>query len=355
MRTSRAQLRARWIGEEERIAAIKADLREDGDWTRHLLGSLDDFRKPLAHLDSCKRKLETQHAPRDLRGITVVSEDLSETMGLADADLDYAIFDSVQLHKASLRGSCLVGAMFCGSTSLNGAILERAALNGAGCCDISLNGADLRHTDLSGCDFRGADLRNARFLGAKIKEEGMFGFVSVRRGWTKFGGELQTFENILPENSLRLRKHIASSSRIEVLKEERPIYAWLFWLFANYGRSAARFGLFAFVGCWLFFSIAYASFPVPVCLRGTPLAGWLESIRHAHFASSREPSTPTALSFSDAMYLSAVTITTLGCDIIPAAGDGFARLLVATEAITGVVILGAFINMLVQNVVVEGD
>jgi hypothetical protein len=354
MKTSRASLRERWIGQEWRIAAIVADLQEDRDWTRHLLGSADGSNGPLPQLATCQReKLDTEQAARDLRGITLANVDMMETMRLADADLDYAIFENVQMHKASLRGSSLVGVIFRGNTSLNGAILERAKLKRADCRDISLNGADLRYSNLHGCDFRGADLRNARLLHARVKEEGTFGFLSARRGWTKFGGGLQTFENILAENGLRLRKHIARSSQIEELKKERPVYAWLFWFFANYGRSAARFGLFAFIGCWLFFAFAYASLPVLEFLRGSPAADWLESLHHPAFCIN---GSPTPLTLYDGMYLSAVTITTLGYgDIVPAQGDGLARLLVAAEAITGVILLGAFINMLVMNAIVEGD
>lgn len=350
--TSAAELRGRWIGQERRIAAIVSDIQNDRDWTQRLGAWPDNEMPALAHLESCPRKIEGLPV-RDLRGITLTNIDLSEKTGLADTELDFAVFDNVQLQKASLRGSSLKGAVFKNGSALNETILQLASLQMAHCRDISLQGADLRGAKLQGCDFRGADLRGAQFARARIKEEGTFGFLSIRRGWTKFGGELQTFKNISDENSLSLRKHIARSSRIEEMKKDKPVYSWFFWLFANYGRSAARFGLFAFIGCWLFFALLYATLPLPDFLRGTDVGHWLQSRRHPDFAIGGHK---TELDFIDAMYLSAVTITTLGYgDIVPAAGDGYARFLVTAEAITGVIILGAFINMLVQNAAVEGD
>jgi hypothetical protein len=342
MKQKLKSLRERWRHEEMRVDAILADIKVGKDWTIHLLHAPDGSPKPLPYIDECRyKKIGKGAAPRDLRGVVIRNADLTNTTGLADTCLDGAILHNVHLPQASLTGSSLAYCVLSGTTSLMGAEARLASLQNADCRSISFKDADLRETDLRGCDFRDADLRGTDFTGAKIKEEGAFGFLSLRRAWTKFGGVYQASSSLNPKNSARVRKHIAQSSHILDLSRRRPVLGLLSYVFANHGRSAVQFGLLTVVGFWFAFALAYRS-PGTFMQRSGP-----------KFAVS---GCERPLTMSDSMYLSAVTITTLGYgDIVPAPGNGLARFLVASEAVAGVVIAGAFINMLVQNAMIEPD
>src|SRR5207249_792924 len=120
MTRSKSALRSRWHGEEDRIAAIVADLKNQRDWTRHLLASDDGKRRQIPGLDECGRRAwKTEAAPRDLRGITMMDIDLAGVEGLSDTVLDYATFRNVRLDGVSLNGSSLKGAIFQRGSSLN--------------------------------------------------------------------------------------------------------------------------------------------------------------------------------------------------------------------------------------------
>jgi hypothetical protein len=290
-------------------------------------------------------------APRDLRGVVLHDVDLTDVSGLSDASLDYAVFESVHLENASLTGSSMRFATFSGTTSLQGVVARHASFEGAVCNGISLQGSDLFHVNICSCDLRNTDLRGALLAHAIINMEGTFGFLSLKRRWTKFGGPYQTLADLHPDTRMRLRKHIAVSSEIMDLHHQHPILAPLWYLLANYGRSAGRLGTVALAG-WLFFALMYHGLPLPRFLDGTWLGTALQWLA-PHFSVS---GTRRLLTGSEAMYLSVVTLTTLGYgDIVPAAGDGMARFLVGTEAVSGVILMGAFISILVQNATLSAD
>lgn len=346
MTASKEELRARWRNEEQRIDAIVDDLRHSRDWTRHLRESESPRWGVLPHVDECRRQgPPIGAAPRDLRGIPLRDVDLPDVEGLADTVLDHASFHNVRLDRASLTGSSLCEATFDDQTSLKGAkirfsSLDHAVLKGASLRDAELRNtsligcdlrdADLRHTQfidakLVGCDFRDADLRGTLFRRVKIKEEG---FLPFPRNWTRFGGHWQTGADLDENTSGRLREHIARSSEIHELRQKRPMFSRVKYLFSNHGRSAMRFGFWTLGGTWLVFALLYTSLPVTFKV-GDNVVG---------------------LSLGDAMYFSAVTITTLGYgDISPAITDGLARFLVGAEAVAGVVVLGVFIDRLVRE------
>jgi hypothetical protein len=161
--------------------------------------------------------------------------------------------------------------------------------------------------------------------------EGAFDLFSLRRRWSKFGGAYQTMDDLHRDTRMRLRKHIAGSSAIMDLHHEHSLLAWIWYALADYGRSAGRLALATFV-CWLFFACMYVG-------RYFMISG--QSCR---------------LDFGDALYLSVVTLTTLGYgDIVPAANDAVSRLLVGAEALSGIVIIGALISILIQNATISTD
>jgi len=256
---------------------------------------------------------------------------LTATTRLADTDLDYAILENVHLDGASLTGSSLKGAVLLGTTSLQRVVARHSSFVDASCQKISFKDADLFHADLCGCDFRHADLRGALMAHVRWDIEGALGMFSVRRRWSKFGGAYQTMNDLHPDTRMRLRKHIASSSAVMDFHQEHFVLAWIWYALANYGRSAGRLAI-ATVACWLFFACVYVG---------------------RHFMISGESCT---INFADAMYLSVVTLTTLGYgDIVPLTTDGVARFLVGAEALSGIVIIGALISILVQNATISTD
>jgi len=369
MRTSRRALCRRWQGEERRVAAIVADLQSNkADWTRNLLASDDGERRPLPFVHTCGRpKLETDAGPRDLRGITLRDVDLSGTEGLADTVLDYATFHNVRLDAASFNGASLRGVIFESGTSLIGIQAHFVSLEGASCKGLALSKAKLQNSNLArcdfrnsdlrssffvdsnlfGCDFRGADLRSALFDRVRINEEGLFGFMSFRRAWTKFGGRRQVRRELDQATSARLGDYIEQSTQIREMWHARPLQAFCRYLLSNFGRSATRFGLSTLGGFWLMFALLYTSFPLPTILRGTSLGSVLQRMPHPEFSVNGEV---RPLTIADSMYFSATTITTLGYgDITPADSDNLARFLVGAEAIAGVVILGVFVDRLMRD------
>lgn len=334
MKPSRAELRSRWNTEEARVAAIMTDLRAGANWTRHLVADPEGFERAIPYLSSCDRAIVAgEIVPRDLRGIVFRNIDLIGSAVLSDTALDHSILDSVHLEGASLTGSSFRDAMLCGTTSLQGVVAQHALFVDADCRGVSFNAADLTGANLCGCDLRNADLRDARLAHVMIDREGTFGRLSRRR-WTKFGGAYQTLDHIHPDTRMRVRKHIAISSEIMDLHHQHPLLALVWYVLANYGRSVGRLACFAFVS-WFAFAAMYSFWPAPLF--------------HVIGSSDRNITLP------EAMYLSAVTITTLGYgDIVPAA-NGIGRLLVGVEATSGVVIIGALIALLIQNATLNGD
>jgi hypothetical protein len=331
---SKKELRSRWIGEEPRVKAIIADLRAGENWTHHLVAEPGGFGSALPYVMGCDRPLLTgEIAPRDLRGLVIRNIDVIGSPVFSDTALDYSILDNVHLEGSSLTGASFRYAVLCGTTSLKGVIAQLALFVDADCRGVSFNGADLTNANLSGADFRNADLRDTRLAHVKIDYEGALGRLTKRR-WTRFGGPYQTLDQLHPNTRMRIRKHIAISSEIMDFHHQHPVLAWFWYLLANYGRSAGRLGCFALLS-WFFFAAVYSLWPAP------PF-GVLGAC-------------PRSLTLPEAMYLSAVTITTLGYgDIVPAA-VGLGRLLVGLEAVSGVVIIGALIALLIQNATLSAE
>jgi Ion channel/Pentapeptide repeats (8 copies) len=351
---SKAGLRDRWVGQEDRMAAIVADLKStgpSGDWTRHLLKQPDGRLDPLPFIDECARPCYPGDAARrDLRGITLRNIDLCRTTALADTTLDYAILENVQLREASLTGSSFVGAHFTGTTSMYGVTACLASFKNASCRAVSLKDSNLTGANLIGCDVRDADLRGALLRRAQVSVEGTFGrFVGGRP--TRFGGAYQTMRNLHSGTEHWLRKYIATSSEIADLHRQHPILAAIWYWLANYGRSAGR--LACWTGAtWLLFALLYFSPPLPRWLQGTSIGGALEKAAPRFVVGGH----PKRLSGPGAAYLSTITMTTLGYgDIVPAADDAFCQFLVAAQAVSGVIFIGAFVSVLIQNATITTE
>ena len=125
--------------------------------------------------------------PAYLRGVNLISMDLSGVGWLAEADLRGADLEGANLKCANLRGANLemanmysanlIGANCEGANlfkvkanvaNLNMANLRGANLKGANLVGATLVRADLEETDLEGADLEGADLEGSNLTKARI-------------------------------------------------------------------------------------------------------------------------------------------------------------------------------------------
>ena len=125
--------------------------------------------------------------PAFLRGVNLVSMDLSGAGWLAEADLRGADLSYANLKRANLRGANLemanmysanlMGANFEGANmfkvkanvaNLNMAYLRRANLKQANLVGATMVRTDLEETDLEGADLEGANLEGSNLVNARI-------------------------------------------------------------------------------------------------------------------------------------------------------------------------------------------
>ena len=346
---SAAHLRSRWAAEEDRIAAIADDLIANREWTHNLCAA--EERQELSGIHDCVRPIMPgEVAPRDLRGLTMSLLDLSETTSLADTSLDYCTFANVQFFGASLTGSSLRHALFCGGTSLVSATLRHCDLRGVDLAAVSLANADLRDSDLRGADLSRADLRGTLLTDVRIDDEPFWGFLSRRGRWTKFGGKFQAEVHLTGEMDAGVRRRILAETEFYFFRKSHPILGWIWYLTTNGGRSATRLGLWAIV-VWFMFGVMYFAPSLPRVFGDSTVESALSELA----PEFRRDGVKVSLSASDALYLSAVTITTLGYgDITPSPTSGVAKVLVATEAVLGIVLISMFVALLMQTIYMSG-
>jgi uncharacterized protein YjbI with pentapeptide repeats len=343
-------LRERWRGEDYRIAAIIESVRVGDDWTQHLCEDKNSGRRELPFLDSCpKGRLESEAAPRDLRGVSLHGVDVSGSTGLADTCLDHASFDDVQLRTASLRGCLLRNARVAANCSLVKSSAQHADFTGAIMRDVSLRGAHLSYAVINGADLRNADLRGAILANVRMSFEHPLGMISLRRRWTKLGGPEQTARFLNPKTDLAVRDAVARATAASLFQARHLLLGYLFYALTNYGRSATRLLMWV-VSVWFLFGAIYRVAPLPSLLQGTRLGNILVDAAPEFVRTNGDVAVfPTNFA---PFYFSAITLTTVGYgDITPAPGSSSAQVLVVCEALSGFVFLGAFVSLLVQNMI----
>lgn len=334
----------RWRGEEKRVHLILEDLKAGRDWTVNLLSSSSFEELPL--VGTCSRAtLETEAAPRDLRGLKLQALDLTAIEGLGDTSLDYCTFEDVILTDATFSGSQLKEATFYRNCVLDGAKLMFADLRGARFQGVSMQRADFSNSNIQGADFRDSDLRGCTFVHTRFNKEGTFGFLK-KRTWTRFGGEYQTRESLAGNSDQAILSYISGEYSRWLLNSRHPVFSFFWYVFANWGRSPTRlFCWMAFI--WLAFSLIYLTPRLPAPLAHTGIGSVLTFLAPNIIWSNgtRVPS-----GHFEPFYFSTVTLTTLGYgDVHPVPGDWKAELYVSVEALCGYVILGIFVALLVQN------
>jgi uncharacterized protein YjbI with pentapeptide repeats len=215
--------------------------------------------------------------------------------------------------------------------------------------DVSLPGADLSYAVIRGTDLRNADLRNAILANVRMSFEHPFGMLSPRRRWTKLGGREQTGRALDPKTDLDVRDVVARATAAALFQARHPVLGYLIYVLTNYGRSATRLLIWV-IGVWLLFGAIYCGAPLPESLNDTRMGNVLVDIAPS-FVRTNGGSSVFPTKFTP-FYFSAVTLTTVGYgDITPAPGSLSAQVLVVCEALSGFVFLGAFVSLLVQNMI----
>jgi hypothetical protein len=331
------------------VAAIIAAARSGRDWTILLLRDANGEADQIPHVASCPLpRLESEAAPRDLRGAIIEAVDFSGETAFADTAFDASKFVNVQFNDASITGSRFDRSTFSDNCSFTSCVGVGSSFRGCDCRGVSFYGANLAGADLSRCDLRDSDLRDTNLARAIVTLEGALGFL-YRRNWTRFGGDYQALVTLHPKTARWLRRHIAEEAEAESTRRRHRMWGTVLYILSNHGRSAGRVGYWA-VAVWLLFASLYTALPVPRALFGTKLGSMLSATAPMFGVGSES----VYLDFWSALYFSTVTITTLGYgDITP--GNAIARGFAAAEAFCGVVLLGVFVALLVQTTTTRSD
>jgi len=312
----------------------------------------------------CRKDTQNRPVKLDLRGISLVHEDLSD-LDLSGYDLSYAnlnsstltrtVFSYATFHRTSLEQSMLDECEFLGSdltyASLNECSAKRCGFGGADLSHASIISANLSGATLSRSKLISADLRASNFENARISEADMSGAIFTRAKLVKSDLKQSNVHGTDFENadmqSCRLtgiknfkkanwigadirgldlrgaylvRRYIADENYLfefrSVSRLHRAIY--LVWMVtSDCGRSLLRWFMFM-LGVTLIFATIYA----------------LVDIDYGDYVTPFSP-----------IYFSFVTLTTLGYgDVLPASLT--AQIFVTLQAITGYMGLGGLLSIL---------
>jgi hypothetical protein len=236
---------------------------------------------------------------------------------LEEADLRGANLREADLRGAELAMAKLGGAIFLRS-NLEGAKLHHASLKETKFRHVNLKGgvlwkADLREaallkTNLEGTDLSQADMRDAYVEGLKYKKLGLC------RGIQLNGCH----------GSPRFIRDAKDNEFIEEFKDNHRAWHFIWWLFADFGRSMLRW-----IGWSLFLAIYFGT---NFFLMGP------DSFVVVH-QSDKLP-----FDLITMLYYSVVTFTTLGFGDIKPLAQG-AALWVMAEVIVGYIMLGGLVSI----------
>lgn len=338
---------SRWRSEEKRAGHITRDILAGQDWTRHLLENKDLGWQEIKYLSSCpKKRLDSDAAPRDLRGFTFRDIDLTGNQGLSDSCLDYSIFDGVLLRDSSFTGSSLRFTRISTGSVLDGALFRFADVRGAQFQNISMRGADFSNANIENANFTESDIEGLVLKDVKYSSEGTLGLLTSPSGWTKFGGKTQQ-KNILSNDSdSNISTYISNQCSRFLFEDSHPILGKVSYLLTNFGQSPWRLCLWV-VGLWLTFGIIYASPSLPKALEDTQIGNFLIWCSPKLFDTRTDSELRHPVR---ALYFSAVTLTSLGFgDIVPDPSDWKSHLYVCLESILGYLLLGAFVSLLLKS------
>ncbi|MBI4964808.1 MAG: pentapeptide repeat-containing protein [Desulfomonile tiedjei] len=211
-----------------------------------------------------------------------------------DADLQRAYFEDADLSGSDFRKANLQGAI----------------LRGSKLCGANLGGANV-----SGADFKRADLEGANVTGVNFYPNSRQRKFQGIRAATCYGNQI-------------FRSFAQDQDYIETLRAtglSGEVKFWLWWLFADCGRSFVRWALWS-LGLAILFGYIYY---------------WMGS---SHFKLDH-----LTFDFLSMTYYSVVTFTTLGFgDVKPCTPEGAA--VVVIEVILGYLMLGGLISILANKI-----
>ena len=264
---------------------------------------------------------------------------------LSQADLSCSHMFDVKLEGAELVGTDLSG---CDLThcDMRGADLTKARLAGARLWNADLRGANLIEADISGTDLLNARLFNVKlwhteFNGAKSLGERSFskerkmldnpridetGLLSARESYRSLKGYFIS-HGMYDDASWASFKE-KSMERLLLKKNGDPNYlpSLLMNILCGYGEKPYRIVLSAVLTIVLFATAYFA----------------LNAVEYAKVSGS-------VLEWTDYLYYSTITFTTVGYgDIVPKPTGTF-RMLAAAEAFAGVFLTGLFIFTLARK------
>jgi uncharacterized protein YjbI with pentapeptide repeats len=311
--------------------------------------------------------------PRDLRGISLIGEDLREVdlsgcnltgADLSETDLSRSVLarcdlSGATLFKAVLDGSELMGAKLCGAkmqecsavragfghADLSGADLFQANLQGATLTGGVLLGADLRaanleearirETDLREVDFtrarlRGADLCKSRVAGADFHNADLReSRLRALEGFDKATWVGADIRDVDFTGAYLLRRFMMDENYLFEMRNQgwqsRFVYS-LWAITSDCGRSPVRWFAWNFVVALVF--------------------GGLYTLVNLDYGDHRTVLSP--------YYYSFVTLTTLGYgDVVPASAT--AQVLATFEVLLGYVGLGGLLSILANKMARRAD
>lgn len=258
-----------------------------------------------------------------LEGVVLGEANLKET------DLRFAKMKGARLHNANLERAHCFAADFqntdLSETNLKGAYLPVTKLQYAHLTKADLRGADLHVADFHGANLWDADLRDCNLERANFEEAHVTGIKFTK---STLQCHFKAIRVSTCHGSQNFKSFAQDQDYIEELRSaggKGRIAFWLWWLFADCGRSFIRWGAWS-----ILFALGYS---LAFVLMG-----------ETHFNLDH-----LQFSFSSMTYYSVVTFTTLGFgDIKPI--TKLASFVVMSEVILGYIMLGGLISIFANKV-----
>ncbi len=312
-----------------------------------------------AHLpdkeDYTQRLLEAIAKGEDLSGHNL------QKIILKNAHLDKARLMKANLSQADLSGSYLFDAKLDGAdligTRLSDCDMTHSSLKGADLTKADLNGsrlwnADLKGSNLSECDLSEADLWNARLFSAKLWHTNFRSAKSItQRNFSRIGGGPLKNPMINEEGLLSAEESYRDLKRYFLSSGMYNDASW-----ASFKEKTMERLIFKkkkdhtyFPSLVMTILCGYGEKPYRIVLSALSAILGYALIYFMLNAAENSVSQNYTLRWSDYIYYSTITFTTVGYgDFVPKA-YGLFRLLAASEAFLGVFLAGLFVFTLARK------
>jgi hypothetical protein len=287
----------------------------------------------MAHADLVRARLQRANLSHAVLTRANLSHAYLEKANLAFANLEEAMLPYAHLEEANLSAANLHGAR------AEDAEFRRANLSYSTLRKAVLASSDFRHANLVGANLEGANITAANLESANVSlvkfDRKIFMKTLKETGWHPLAISRKYLDLILDTTirckgihatfcygSQRMKLFLLDQDYLEEMLETRGGRFWCFlwWLFADCGRSLSRWAGWSFMFALVYACVYYDLGRV-----------------HFHVANMR-------YSFVTALYYSIVTFTTLGFgDIVPK--TDLAALIVCSEVTLGYVMLGGLISI----------